>query len=245
MVFPEWLADLSATTMQDSPFPLHEILGDSLYYPASSFHGAPIQYLAGNILSFIYVDYGHSRDELMVKLENPGFLGYHPVATRSVTEEELTPQGWHPTLPDQADGNPAQYRDWIQQPFCEWAVFQRREDVAVNHGPSRFSLLYVCADGVAAFQALYGGNSIVPKAVAVIQPGHACGGNWTDFTDPQRIFARSVLGNPVGQPELLLYGGMGGRDRYRKPCWPDYQTHVCFLGNTSIGVWSNRPSVLC
>lgn len=245
---PTWLSDLSPATIINEPFPLHELLHDSLYYPSSGFDGAPVHYLAGNILSFIYVDYGHSHAEFISALNNSGFIGYDLVAIRSVTEPELTPNGWQPVPPTRSDGrdpSSEDYRRFIKKPFCSWAVFQRREDVQVSHGPSRFSLLYLCADGVAAFQALYVANSAFPKAVAVIQPGHGFGGNWTDYTNPELIFARSVLGNPSGQPEILLYGGYGECDYYREPCWPDYQTHLCFVDKDradggSIGIWSRN-----
>ena len=229
IVVPMWLTNLSSTTIMNEPFPLHELLYDSLYYPSSVFDSDPIRHLAGNILSFIYVDYGRDHNEFMHALKNPGFRGYDPVATRSVTEQEITPHGWSPTPPTRSDDDPSRYRDWVKEPFCSWSVFQRREDVPISHGPSRFNLLYLCADGVAAFQALYIANHAVPKAVAVIQPGHAFGGNWTNYTNPERIFATSVLGNPHGQPEILLYGGIGKRDFYLKPCWPDYETQVCFV----------------
>lgn len=235
-----WLTDMSSAEVANGPFPLHEILQDSLYYPSSGFDGDPIRHLAGNILSFVYVDYGHTRDEFVNALRAPGFRGYDLFATRSVTERELTPNGWRPTPPTRADGEPSRYRDWIKNPFCSWSLFQRREDVPTNHGPSRFSLLYLCADGVAAFQALYVANSAFPKAIAVIQPGHAFGGNWTDYTSPEQIFARSVLGNPSGHPEILLYGGIGRHDFYREPCWSNYEEHLCFFekaGGGSIGVW--------
>lgn len=242
---PAWLSNLSPATIINEPFPLHEILHGSLYYPSSGFDGDPVRYLAGNILSFIYIDQGHSHDEFMMALKSPGFCGYDLIAERQVTERELTPRGWQPTLPTRADGEPSRFRDQIKKPFCSWSVFQRHEDAPVSHGPTRFSLLYLCADGVAAFQALYVANSAVPKAVAVIQPGHAFGGNWTDYTNPERIFARAVLGNPCGQPEILLYGGYGGRTHYRESCWPSYQTQVCFVNKTdngNIGVWAKTSS---
>lgn len=242
---PTWLSDLSSVTILNEPFPLHELLRDSLYYPSSGFDGDPIRHLAGNILSFIYIDQGHSHDEFMVALKSPGFRGYDLIAERQVTERELTPRGWQPTLPAHADGDPSHYRDWIKRPFCSWSVHQLCEDVPISHGPSRFSLLYLCADGVAAFQALYVANAVVPKAIAVIQPGHGFGGNWTDYTNSEKIFARSVLGNPNGQPEILLYGGYGRRVYYRKPCWHDYQTQVCFVNksdNGNIGVWSKKTN---
>lgn len=240
---PTWLTNLTFATIMDEPFPLQELLHDSLYYPSSGFDGDPVRHFAGNILSFIYVDYGRSHDELLSAFKNSGFRGYDLVAVRSVTERELTPRGWRPAPPTRADGDPSRYRDCIKKPFCSWSLFQRREDVPASHGPSRFSLLYLCADGVAAYQALYVANSVVPKAVAVIQPGHAFGGNWTDYTSPEHIFAKSVLGNPCGQPEILLYGGYGTRDGYREPCWPEYQTLVCFVDKAaggSIGVWSKN-----
>ena len=241
MTAPRWMTDLSSTTMKNNPFSIHELLRDSLYYPGSGFDGDPIEHLAGNILSFIYVDYGHSRAdaEFMKFLKNPGVPDYDLIGQpRSVTEQELTPHGWTPDPPTPTDGDPSLHADWIKEPFCEWVVFQRSADVPPGHGPYRFSLLYLCADGVAAFQALYVANNIAPKSVAIIQAG-ASGRNWTNFEDPKKIFARSVLNNKAGQPEILLYGGMGCQS-YQKPCWPDYNTHVCFRPRADgrIGVWS-------
>lgn len=240
MTAPRWMTDLSSTTVKNKPFSTHELLRDSLYYPSSGFDGDPVKYLAGNILSFIYVDYGHSRDEFMKALEMPGFLGYKVIGQpRSVTEQELTPHGWTPDPPTPTDGDPSRHADWIKEPFCEWVVFQRSADVPPGHGPYRFSILYLCADGVAAFQALYVANNIAPKSVAIIQPGHGFGGNWTDYEDPKKIFARAVLNNEAGQPEILLYGGVGHKF-YQEPCWPDYNANVCFLDREDgrIGVWS-------
>jgi len=36
-------------------------------------------------------------------------------------------------------------------PFCVWLIMERKQDVAESHGSLRFSLLYLCADGVAAY----------------------------------------------------------------------------------------------
>lgn len=148
-----------------------------------------------------------------------------------------------PIRPSREDGDPAKYPDtgWIKSPFCEWLVFQRKDEYDESHGARRFSLLYLCADGVAAFQALYVQYGVSPAAIAIIQPGTGFGGNWTDFTDPNKILARTVMENPAGRPAYLLYGGSGGLHFYQEPCWPAYSQGLGFLGTSSIGVW-HRPS---
>ena len=236
---PKWLTHID-TENQSSTFPLKGILRDSLYYPSSGLDGDPVKYLSGNIHSFVYVDYGIGSDELDTELNNPGFNGYHKILSRSITEKELTPNGWQPSPPSRHDGNPGRYLNDMKKPFATWSVFQRNDGLDSNHGAERFSLLYLCADGVAALQALYLSNNCSPQCIAVIQPGHAMGGNWTDFTDPTKSLATTLLNNPAGQPKILLYGGIGNRNYYRKTCWPQYSNHVCFLektGGGSIGVW--------
>jgi len=233
---PDWLSHVDSESIKGD-FPLNDVLRDSLYYPACGHDGDPVAYLAGNFVSFVYVDYGESRKALLENLEINGFRGYSVIAQREILKAELVPNGWTPIPPHPSDGNPHKFREWIQQPFCEWFVFQRADDLGPDHGPHRFSFLYLCADGVAAYQALYVANGLHAAALAIIQPGHGFGGNWTNFTDPDAPLARSVLGNPAGKPSVLLYGGSGGRNFYQEPCWREYPQQLCFLGNTSIGVW--------
>ena len=239
---PEWL---KSTTDEgsSSQFPLSGILSDSLYYPSSGFDGDPIKYLSGNIYSFIYVDYGIDSNELDEEISSRGFNGYHIVLSRNIAEKELTPNGWKPSLPSRNDGDPSKYRDWVKKPFAKWLVFQRNDGLGSAHGAERFSLLYLCADGVAAFQALYISNNCFPLAIAIIQPGHGFGANWTNFENPKEILAKTVLTNLAGKPKILLYGGIGERDFYRTPCWPQFSEHVCFLKKAnggSIGVWKEN-----
>src|SRR5690606_20306993 len=93
---------------------------------------------------------------------------------------------------------------WIQKPFAEWVVLQRKNDFGADHGPERLSLLYLVADGAAAFHALYNTQRVAPYIVSIIQPGTGFGGNRTDFREEKLIFGRVVLGNPAGVPEYLL-----------------------------------------
>ena len=238
---PSWLTNLTPNAIMHAPLPLHELLRESLYYPSSIFDGDPIKHLGGNVLSFVYVDYGHTHAALMSALR---FTGYDLVAHRFVAENELSPDGCRPLELRRGDGDPLRHHDYIKEPFCVWSIFQRRADFPFTHGPVRFSLLFICADGVETFQALYVANRVAPKVVAVIQPGHAFGHNWTDFTDPDQVFARVVLANPAGQPEILLYGGVGhDRKSYESPCWPAYKFLARRFRKTeggTVGVWIKK-----
>lgn len=233
---PEWLESLTSL----DTLPVRDVLLDSLYYPSSGRDGDPVKYLVGFVHSFIYVDYGLDHDQVWASLHEKQhrFRGYKLPDCRDVFENELTPQGWQPILPDPVlDGDPWRYQKEIKQPFAIWSVLERRPDYDERHGPKRFSFLHICADGAAAFQALYHGNRCAPEVVAIIQPGHGFGGNWTNFCDPKKILGRLALGNPHGNPHYLLYGGWG--QNYYESCWPEYSTliHYWRTAGGELGLW--------
>lgn len=239
---PEWLAQVTAETMREGPFLLREILDGALYYPSCGSDGGPVQYLGSWFQSFVYVDYGYGRDDFLEQLVKAPFSGYQIMGMKSVPLNELAPCGWDQSALTQEENECAQKyaRDWRKKPFCEWVVFERAASRTSSQGPQRFSLLYLCADGAQAFNTLYVGNKLRPGAVAVIQPGHAFGRNWTDFTDSQAVLARVVMGNPAGVPDYYIYGGRGDR-KDLTDTWPLYSTNVGWykyhtLGN--VGIWT-------
>ena len=183
---PNWLTDLTPESIQKGPLPIHALLSESLYYPACGFDGDPIRHFRGNVLSFVYSDYGYAQEVLMPRLR---FSGYDLLAHRFLSTNGLSKDGYIPLEIYSSDGNPSCYIEYIKEPYCVWAVFQRCADTPSTVGPTRFSLLCICADGVETFHQLYIANGKVPKAVAIIQPGHAFGLNWTDFTKSDAVTA--------------------------------------------------------
>ncbi len=239
---PGWLARASVESMLKEPFPLREILEGSFYYPSCGSDGGPVQNLGPWYQSFVYVDYGYGREDFLEQLVKAPFSGYQIMGMRSVSLNELAPRGWDQSALTQKENECAQEsaRGWRKKPFCEWVVFKRLASRTDNQGPQRFSLLYLCADGAQAFNTLYVANMLRPGAVAVIQPGHAFGRNWTDFTDSQAVLARVVMGNPAGVPDYYVYGGRGARKNYTDP-WPSFPKNVGWydyraLGN--VGIWT-------
>ena len=244
---PAWLMRLSSTTMHQEPFPLREVLQDSLYYPGAGSDGKPVKWLAGHVHSFIYTDYGVSQSRFLAELKSPclGFSGYKIVGRRNVTLKELTPKGWAPRHPKSVDGNPRLWRDYIKTPFCIWVVLERSLGYSAEHGPERFSLLYLCSEGAASYQALYNSNGIKPKVLFLIN--HGFGGNWTNFEEPSKILARSVRDNRAGMPDYLV-----GRYRPNESAtckkneshWPDdYPGAFChyFGGGHRFALWQLNP----
>ena len=227
---PGWLKGLDRRSILEGALPLQKILANSLYYPASDVDGEPVRYLGGNVHSFVYADYAVSWREALDVLRTRGFTGYGILAFRRVGIEELAPRPWLHFDPKEGDGNPDDWRH-IQKPFSAlWAVMQREPEQDGSHGPRRFSLLHVCADGVEVSDNLYCRNSSAPKVLAIIQQ---TGMNWTDFRDRDAVLARLVLGSRFATPQYLLCGGC---DR-REPCWPEYSEFVCYLDGGNLGLW--------
>jgi hypothetical protein len=244
---PDWLAQLNPAELGSANFALDEALQHSLYYPAAGFDGRPVQFLGGFIHSFIYVDYGMEEPAVDTEAQVSGFLGYHLAGHKRLSERELAPNGWHLQVPLQFQNQVRAFTErlaqgFVRKPFATWYIFDRNDDDrGEDHGPQRFSLIYICADGVAAYQALYWYNHTAPEVLAIIQPGTGFGGNYTDFSDPNGFLAWTVLrGNGSSIPEYLVCGGLSLG--YTQAFWPDdYPEHIeWFQRMNGNGVWRRR-----
>jgi len=108
---PEWLANITEENISNQKFEIIKILKDSLYYPSCGSDGLPINSFAGSIRTFVYVDYGFTRNELYEKFR------YKIIASRKIAKEELTPSGWEPSW-NTTDGDPMMYLNSRIAPFC-------------------------------------------------------------------------------------------------------------------------------
>jgi len=229
---PEWLE------RKEFNFNLKEILTDSLYYPCCHFDGDPVKYFMGNVYSFVYVDYGVTKEELLKAIKENEFRGYHLLHQEKITEEQLAPKGWKIIVEPNEEEKEKLDKINHKEPFCEWLIFERDEKFNEAYNPKRFSLLFLYADGTATYQALYLANKIAPRIVAVIQPGNDLGINWTRFKDEKAIFARSVLYDKTILPEYLINGGFN--EGTKNPIWSEYNQDICLLpkaGDGYLRIW--------
>ena len=225
---PQWLAALRSL----DHLPLQDVLSGSLYYPASGTDGGPVKYLGGHVHSFVYADYGIAEeDQQKAMAPGEGFVGYRILMQRKVGFDELYPKHCKPVQLRPEDGDPRLHQDWIKPPFAIWTILEREPGLKDDHGPHRFSFLFICDEAVTVFHNLYRANRRSPECLAIIQPGTGFGCNWTDFRDASKILAREVVGNPAGKPRYLLYGGLTAG--YDTSPWPREF-------NSIIAKWSNR-----
>jgi len=217
-----FLDNLTKTQIENGKFPLEDVLHNSFYYPSCGFDGGIVKDCNTlgaqlKIVSFIYCDY--ATGELFKSQQNT-FAGYHIFGTRNVSHSELTPKGWQLQIPPNVNLQDYQRYKGYWKPFINWTVYERDENQGDERGPEKFSLLYLGGEGVATYQALYWSNNFTAKALAIIQPGTAFGGNWTDFTAKDGALAWVVNNNPSGSPDIIYYGGYG--QGYNDLDWKGY-----------------------
>ena len=202
---------------------IKSLLKDSLYYPACDIDGGVIKYCNEHfsmlgINRYVYTDYGMEEKRLKDNLDS--FFGYYLTKTRSVSAADL---GFDLSqlMPECSDEDKERIYAWRQKPFARYAVFERDFGYGPEIGPKVFSLLYLCAEGITVYKNLYLANGIVPKAMAIIQPGTAFGGNWTDYRDPDAPLAKTVMKGKT-TPNFIFYGGYGYFS-YDDFMWPGYR----------------------
>lgn len=211
----EFLKTLTVEKIIKCNYPVEDLLPGSLFYPASGFDGGVVKDCNRRkgelkIYSFIYCDYGLSYEALMKEIKQKLFCGYNSIASRPVKKREILSQdniikleaNRKKLLRIQKVGK-------LESFFAQWTVYERHSKYTEKHGPERFSVLHICDDGIAIYNALYSSNRTFAKALAIIQPGAGYGNNWTDFSNPEGELANVILNNSFGQPQFIYYGGNG------------------------------------
>jgi len=177
-----------------------------VYYPGYGNDGQPVKLFASTHSAhcFVYVDYHVGREQIEEELDQRGFRGYHTLSRLYIQLEELIPYGWLPhILP--GEFRRARFILPPAQPFALLEVLERDENLDDTHGAWRFAVLFMGADGFAAYDALFCQRYSPSPPFAVVVQDHGFGGNWDKF-------GRGGLLEKIAQransfPEMLLVGG--------------------------------------
>lgn len=241
---PEWLGKLTAGQITSGTFPREHVLTDSFFYPACGEDGGVILFFGRFCQSFIYVDYLAEKEKVASDLGskfNPG--GYDLLGMRELNSLELAPKGV-PRSKACAGIKPDEYTRFLKSNgpaplFAFWAVYERQAGLTLDHGPQRFSIVYVGGEGVATYAALYNGNRLHPRWLGMIQcDGFAC--NWTEFKNPAAPLHELVFENNSGQPQFIVEGSGGGDPVSPWPEYPERLTTIhryCTSHNGEVNVF--------
>ena len=253
---PQWLISYAP----GDPIPFSELVKNSIYYPACGFDGDVANLCMGYSHSFIYVDNfclstKPAKQSVYENLNHPHhFRGFKKIYQQEYSYDEML--GTHPIKEEEAmqgiDGHPdtglASHEFFAILTIFESSTgvdreFTQPERATIHHIYERMAFLYICDDGCRAYEKLFQSHLEKPKAIAMIQPGNAFGGNWTNYYDEQQIFSRIVHKNPGGKPDIIIFGGQdSGGGWYRKVFWQDYceQIYYSRIHGKAVAFWK-RP----
>jgi hypothetical protein len=175
---PEWLAKFDPRDPDEVQSLVRSFLSTRVvFYPGSGQDGSPVQLFneAGIAHCFLYVDYMMTRDAVEDELQHHGFRGYSPIARLAVAESDMGANGWTPHL----RSDEVRYQFEPVSPYAFLEILEKRDAAVI--GASRLAILFLAADGHAAYDALFCQKHSGPAPFAIVLQDHGFGGNWSDF----------------------------------------------------------------
>lgn len=212
---PDWLANHSKGAVFDRAGFFDSRL---VYYPGYFDDGQPVKLFGGGHAShaFVYADYGVTRKDLVKRLESEeqGFRGYHTFDRIELTQSDLVPKGWQPTLSGLSSRHtPGGMQEGAPYGFVE--ILERDSGHDDGHGPARLAILFLGADGFATYDALFCQPGSKVRPYAVLLQDHGFGGNYDNFGADGLLFRIAQQAQIF--PHFLLVADDGTK------AWPGYE----------------------
>lgn len=180
---PDWMSDwLDRPETVTPKSVLDGFLGcRTVYYPGSGDDGHPVSLFSRSHAAhaFIYVDYGIRAADLIELINTKGFRGYDPVRRVNLSLQDFGGDVWAGDPPGMRPSRDFMIQD--EPPYAFIQLFRRQEGLGEAHGARLFAILFLFADGHAAYEAIYvRRRSSIPPFAVVLQD-HGFGGNWSPF----------------------------------------------------------------
>ena len=202
---PYWLIRLSPLDIHNGPTPwMKHITEVALIYPGSGLDGSPVRQCSGVFQSFIFVDYGTPKADVLAELTRQRKTGTGFAHHDLVGLVEFDPVS-HVTNADPAFIHQGEGHHQTQAPFGIWAVYE--SNLPESH--ERFSLLFLGVEAIQALAALF--PTKAPHGLVVQEDGS--GGNcWSSFSEP--ILKLAEHWNDF--PEVLILGPNHHMDQWHE-----------------------------
>ena len=221
---PEWLK----AYQRGKARPLADFLGSRIvYYPGSRTDGDPVEVFGASHSAhcFVYADYMLSKEELLEELHTRGFWGYNVLDEVSFSEAEVMraiPWRRHFLSEEEmrsAANGTANMREFNHpDPYALLVVLERKANFGDDHGPKRLAILFLGADGIASFEAIFA-NGNATQFFGFLLQDHGFGGNYDHFGRGgllEKIMTRSKV-----FPRFVLTAHDRLYDGYAKVEWAD------------------------
>lgn len=186
-----------------------------VFYGGARFDGQPIELFnrARAAHSFAYVDFGVTAGDVEAELDRSGLLGYRSLVRIHLTRSDLVADGWipHVNAAEAAASQRGHHGATAPDGWGFLEVMARLDGFWEDHGAERLALLYLGADAIAAYDALFCQRGALSGPFAVVVQDHGFGGNYNRFARGgllERIADRTGV-----HPDWLLVSE--GQDRWR------------------------------
>lgn len=229
---PTWLAAFEPGDRFDSDAFFNSRV---VFYPGSGVDGHAVKVFGSAHAAhcFVYADYSVPQATVERTLGPAGarFLGYKTLARIALRREDVGPKTWsfHVTPDEIAE---MRCRTAVRDPevygFLE--VLEREPTRDETHGPSRLAILFLGADGHAAYDALFCQTGQQPPFAVLLQD-HGFGGNYSNW-GADGLAAR-IAERTDRWPEFLLVDDLSTRP------WTGYRK-VDELTASVGGEWGNK-----
>lgn len=197
---PSWLTNVESEAADVLSLCRKFLSSRLVFYPGSGSDGDPIAVFNRSRAAhcFVHVDYGMTRDTLEYELKT-GFRGYDSLLRVELREADLV-SDWVRHIPP-ADSCPP-FRPVSAYGFIE--IYERRAEFDDTHGAERFAVLFLGADGYAAFDSLFCQENEVPAPFCIVLQDHGFGGGYGSFGRGGMLEKLAIMSH--ARPCLLLVG---------------------------------------
>jgi len=154
-----------------------------VFYPGSGSDGHPVQVFGSSHAChcFVYADYWVGKDELETELKAHGFKGYSSLVRVDLKQSEILGPWQHHLEPSEFEEAKRKSGHWADVvPYGILEILERDEKLDETHGPKRLAVLFLGADGLATYDALFCQQISKPLFGMVLQD-HGFGGNYDRF----------------------------------------------------------------
>jgi hypothetical protein len=183
---------------------MKHLVEDALVYPGSGLDGSPVRQCNGALHSFIYLDYGTPKAEVLSALTKQrktgtGFAHHHLVGLVEFDPTNSIAKADRRFIHHRSKANGAETQ------FAIWAVYE-----SIGPGPAeRFSFLFLSAEAIQSLAALFPASA--PRGLVVQEHGFS-GNCWPNFSEPILRMSEKWQGHP----EILILGPNHRLDQWRR-----------------------------